>query len=46
MALAAFVCAWKVLRKRRSDKRSRGLYEEKLYEISLEILPVSKEDVL
>ena len=46
MASAVSARAWKVLGRRGSDSRSRGLRREKPYAISLGVLPVVKEDVL
>ena len=46
MASAASARAWKVLGRRGSDSRSRGLRGEESYAILLGVLPVVKENVL
>lgn len=43
---ATSVKAWNMLRKRRLDRRSRGVHGEKPYVILLEVLFVVKKDVL
>ena len=46
MVLFVSVRAWKILEKRRLESRSRSLLGEKLYAISLGVLPVVKKDIL